>query len=47
MKKYKGYKIDTKANEWGYFEAIPKDCDSAMIFNKTIIGLKNDIDECI
>ena len=39
---YKGYEIEEK-NEWGYYTAIPEDCDEPMIHNKTLEGLKDDI----
>jgi hypothetical protein len=42
---YKGYEISPQQNEWGYFEATPKDCDSPQMFSKTLKGLKLDIDE--
>ena len=43
--KYKGYELSTKANEWGYFEAVPDDCDGLMMFNRSYSGLKEDIDD--
>ena len=43
---YKGYEIDLTANEWGYFEAIKTiDCDAPIKFNKTLDGLKAEIDD--
>lgn len=43
---YKGYILDEKPNEWGYFEAYHiKDCDRVMLKAKTLKELKTDIDE--
>lgn len=45
---HKGYKISTEVNEWGFFEATSiYDCDRPMIFNKTLEGIKEDIDDKI
>jgi len=43
--KYKGYELSKKANEWGYFEAVPDDRDGLMMFNRSYSGLKEDIDD--
>ena len=46
MKKYKNYKLTNKPNEWGYYEAISLiDCDAYILYDKTLRGLKLQIDE--
>ncbi len=41
---YKNYEIEK--NEWGYYEATNTlDCDAFMIHNKSLEGLKIEIDE--
>jgi hypothetical protein len=46
--KYKGYNIDTVANEWGYYEAYSiDDCDAFMEFANSIEELKINIDELV
>ena len=42
--KYKTYEISETKNEYGYYEATPDDCDTSMIYEKTIEGLKESID---
>jgi hypothetical protein len=43
---YGNWKIETKPNDFGYFEATNlNDCDAEMILNKTLRGLTIDIDE--
>ena len=43
---YQGYEITDTPNEWGYYEATSlMDCDAYMLFDKTIHGLKTQIDE--
>ena len=45
MEEYKGYVIQPK-NEWGMYEAVSlKDCDAAIIYDRTLSGLKVEIDE--
>lgn len=46
MEKYKNYELTKKPNEWGQFEATNlTDCDAYMLFDKTVEGLKTQIDE--
>jgi len=43
---YGNWKIETKPNEWGYFEAINiKDCDAFIIRGKTLDIVRTEIDE--
>lgn len=41
---YKKHTISETKNEYGYFEAVPDDCDAAMFYDKSIEGLKETID---
>jgi len=40
------YELTTTPNEWGYYEATNLiDCDAFMLHDKTLEGLKIQIDE--
>jgi len=46
MIRYKDYEITKTPNEWGYYEASSLvDCDALMLNDKTLTGLKIQIDE--
>lgn len=48
MKKHKNYELDEIPNEWGYYEAVSLiDCDAYILRDKTLEGLKIQIDEYI
>ena len=43
---YKNYELTNSPNDQGYYEATSLiDCDAVMIFDKTLEGLKTEIDE--
>ena len=43
---YKGWEICLQCNDWGFFEAVNiNDCDAPYVFDKTIEGVKSQIDE--
>lgn len=44
--KYKNYNLTKNPNEWGYYEAYSLiDCDAVELFDKTLEGLKTQINE--